>query len=323
MSAPNAARRLSVAVGRRFDSLYLLDGQVKVGELDIEYPEAPRTATGAPMPMFSLLAREHPWDVGEMAFSTYLMCRDLGKPYVALPIFPSRFFPHTGAWANRQTGLKAAADLIGKRVACGSFATNYSVWWRGALTHQYDLPIQKITWVESVEEHLPEYHPPKRFQVERMPGETDPAVVLSEGKTDAASLPGPARGVDLERIAPLYEDPYPEIAAYVEANGFIPINTVVTVRTDTVARNSDLPRLLLDAYNRAKALYDAEIAEGKQDLHMGLSLSRLRDVTGLVLPEYGFRANRTAIQTMIAYCYEQGVIRRLVQPEDLFLLIES
>jgi hypothetical protein len=56
---------------------------------------------------------------------------------------------------------------------------------------------------------------------------------------------------------------------------------------------------------------------------MGLSLRRLRQDTGLRLTDYGFKANRKAIQTMVAYCYEQGIMRKLVEPEDWFLVTGS
>lgn len=275
------------------------------------------------MPMFSQLAREHPWDIGELAFSTYLMAFDLGRPEVALPIFLSRFFAHTGAWVSRQSDIREPADLIERRVACNSFGTNYSVWLRGALAHQYDVPIQRITWVESVEEHLADFRPPRRFNTERMPGEIDALDVVLGGNADAVSLTGSALRADPERLRPLFEDPYPEIAAYAEANGIFPINTVITVRRDAVQRNPDMPGLLLHAFRRAKALYDAEIADGTQDMHSGLSLRRLRELAGLTLPSYGFQENRRAIRVMIAYCYEQGIIRKLYEPEDVFLLTDS
>ena len=34
---------------------------------------------------------------------------------------------------------------------------------------------------------------------------------------------------------------------------------------------------------------------------------------------HGLEANRAAIQMMIAYCYEQGLIKTLYRPEDLFV----
>lgn len=323
MSAANPSTHFTAAIGRRFDNIHILDGTVKVKGIDLEFPQVTRRPTGAPMPMFSPLARDHPWDIGELAFSTYLMSYDLGKPQVALPIFPSRFFAHTGAWVSRQSDISAPTDLIGQRVACNSFGTNYSVWLRGILSHQYDVPVERMTWVESVDEHLLEFHPPKRFTVERIPGETDALDVLFDGKADAVSLTGSALRADPERLRPLFEAPYPEIAAYVEATGVFPINTLITVRRDAVERNPDLPALVLDAFRQAKGLYDAEVVRGEQDMHSGLSLKRLNEEMGLSLPEYGFGANRDAIRLMIAYCYEQGIITNLLEPEDVFLLAES
>ncbi len=208
-------------------------------------------------------------------------------------------------------------------MSCNSFGTNYSVWLRGALTHQYDVATERIIWVESIEEHLPEFRPPRRFLIDRIPGDIDGLNVLLSGKVDAASLTGSAMRADPDRMKPLFGDCYGEIATYIEANGFVPPNTVISVRRDALDRLADMPRLLLDAYRRAKALYDAEILDGKQDMHQGISLRRLREVTGMGLPDYGFQINRRAIQTMIAYCYEQGIIQRIYDPEELFLLTDT
>jgi 4,5-dihydroxyphthalate decarboxylase len=276
------------------------------------------------MPLFTSLAENHTYDIGELAFSTYLMARDLGKPITALPVFASRFFPHTGVWVNRSAqGIESPADLVGRRVVCGSFGTNYSVWWRGAMSHQYDVPIQQVQWLESADEHLADFRPPRRFMVERLAGKSEPVDALMEGKAEAASLPGPARGSDPEKIRPLFADPYREMAAFAERTGCFPINTVLTVRQDAVTRNPDMPRQVYEAFLKAQTLYENEISAGKQDIHMGLSLSQLTQTTGLKLPPHGMGANRDCLRTMIAYCYEQGIIRKLVEPEDVFLLADS
>lgn len=314
----------TAAIGQRYDTPHLLSGEVKPRGIELEFPPVPRNpVTGAPMPLYSLLARDHSWDIGEQAFSTYLMAWNAGRAQIALPIFPSCFFPHTGLWVHRQSGVAQVEDLVGRRVACGSFGTNYSVWCRGVLTHQYDLPVERMTWVESVQEHVAEFRPPARFTVERLPGEREAAVVLSEGETDAASLPGPAGRADPERVKPLFEDPYPELASFAEAHGFMPINTLITVRLDAVERNPEMPRLIFDAFADARACYEADIAAVKEDAHMGLSLLRLKEAIGLDLPRHGFQANRRAIQTMIAFAYSQGIIGKLAEPEDLFLLTDT
>lgn len=253
------------------------------------------------------------------------MCFDAGKPQVALPVFPSRFFPHTGVSVHDGSGIMEPRDLEEKRVGCASWGTNYSVWWRGALTHQYDVSIEKITWVETIEEHLPDYRPPARYTLEKVADERGALTrLLSEGKIDAATQAGGGgarRGSP--HVRPRFADPYPQIRAYVQENPFFPINTVITVSRDAVARNPELPCLMMDAFLKAKRMYDDEVEAGGEDDHMGAGLSRLRQETGLTLTDYGFKANRQANQTMIAYCYEQGVIQNLVSPEELFLVSDS
>jgi 4,5-dihydroxyphthalate decarboxylase len=168
-----------------------------------------------------------------------------------------------------------------------------------------------------------EFTPPKRFVTERIPGSAEPVAILGSGQTDAATLPGPARDADKDKIRPLFEDPYGEIAGFVDQFGFVPANTVITIRRDAIERNPELPRLVFDSWVEAKALYDAEIADGKADPHMGLSLSRLKQATGLALPPHGFAANRACMKAMLAFSYAQGIIPRPIEPEDAFLLPDS
>ena len=40
-------------------------------------------------------------------------------------------------------------------------------------------------------------------------------------------------------------------------------------------------------------------------------------------PEYGFAANRQTIETMVQYCYEQGVTTKRLDPERVFLLTDT
>lgn len=123
-------------------------------------------------------------------------------------------------------------------------------------------------------------------------------------------------------MRPLFSDPYAEIRNFVRDNPFFPINTVITVRKDAVKRNPEMPRLMMNAFIEAKRMYDWEITQINEDDHMGVSLRRLNHETGLKLTDYGFKTNRDCIRTMIGHCYEQGIIRRLVEPEELFLLTD-
>jgi len=184
------------------------------------------------------------------------------------------------------------------------------------------IKVERITWVTTGEEHLPEYQPPRRMGIERVAGSGVPQL-LARGAVDAASLPAGGVGVDQDRARRLFEDPYAECRAFGRQFGFVPANTVITVSREAVQRVPEMPRLMFEAFAEAMGQYEADIAAGKEDEHMGLSLRQLDAAAGLKLPPYGFKANRDCIQAMITFCYEQGIIRKWVTPEDLFLLADG
>jgi 4,5-dihydroxyphthalate decarboxylase len=268
--------------------------------------------------VYTWLANPNEWDIGEVAFSTYFMTHDLGSDHIALPIFPSRMVPHAGLWLHESSGIDTPRDLVGRRVGCNSFGTNYSVWARGVLAHQYDVATQRITWVQSVAEHRRDFQLPARFTIEVLPGNERSEKLLAEGRIDAASMASGAGGPRSRGVRPLFADPLNELRAYVAACETIPINTVLTVRRAVVERYPELPRLLLDAFSAARARQRAT-APNEEDA----IFEPLERVLGRSLIGYGFAANQRAIHEMVAYCYEQGITRRLYDPEALFLLTDS
>ncbi len=331
--------RFTMGIGQRYDSLYLRNGIIKVEGFDIEYPAVPRQVAGgtpeqrrgpgsqgyvAPASMFTAMATNPIYDVGEQAFSTYLQAVDYGKEITAIPVFLSRFFPHSQIAVNIRSGIKGPADLLGKRVGIGSFAINYAVWLRGVLSHQYGVAVEKVIWVQSQPEHFSEYHPPGQYSVEKVPDREALWSLLEAGKIDAVSMPRGPQSHQSPVIQPLFPDPYPAIRDYLKENPFFPINTVVTIPKSTLSKSSELPMAVFSAFQEALNLYREEVVrESRDDEHSGLNLRRLQKETGLSLPDYGFRANVENIRTMIRYCYEQGVIGKDYDPEELFLLTET
>jgi len=301
----------TIGIGHRYDSLYLRNGTVKVEGFDVEYPKPPeREATQprvqiaeryiAPSTMFTSIATKAVYDVGELPLSTYIQSVDKGKEVTAIPVFPSRIFPHNQVAVHSKSGIRRPADLAGKRVGVGFFSKNYAVWLRGVLRHQYDVPVEKIVWVEDEPEHFPDYRAAKRYAIERAPQRSKSPEVKA-----------------------LFENPYPEIKEYFACRVF-PINTIITVPKKTLAKNSAIPQAVFEAFRKAFRLYLEEMKQGKrEDEHGGLSLKRLEKEAGITLPEYGFKANRAAIRMMIHLCFEQGIISRLYEPEELFLLTNT
>ena len=66
------------------------DGSVKADGIDLNYLDLPVEET------FFRMVRHHEFDVAEMSLSSYTVSlhRD-PKPFIAIPVFPSRFFRHS------------------------------------------------------------------------------------------------------------------------------------------------------------------------------------------------------------------------------------
>ncbi|MPZ13915.1 MAG: hypothetical protein GEU73_05755 [Chloroflexi bacterium] len=136
------------------------------------------------------------------------------------------------------------------------------------------------------------------------------------GKIDGVCLA--AGGMrETERTHKIFDDPAQEVRAYVERGCFFPVNTLITLREDVVDQYPELPRRLYEAWVAAERVYRDEMNGGGEPDHMGLSVADLQQM-GIFPTEYGFDANRKNIHMMIQYCYEQGLIPTLYEPEDLF-----
>lgn len=326
--------RFTIGIGNRYDSLYLRNGTVKVEGFDVAYPSPPdksesmppSAGTGyvAPSSIFTAVATDSAYDIGELALSTYLQAVDYGKEITAIPVFPSRFFPHCQIAINLDSGIKEPKDLVGKRFGVGFFSKNYAVWLRGALKEQYDVAAERITWVEDEPEHFLQYRPPKRFIVEKAPPGETLSSLLKLGKINALAAPRAPERNRSPKVGPLFENPYPEIRDYFERYSLFPINTVLTVPKSTLKRDTGFPQSVFVAFSRALELYREEVRSNRRDdEHSGLSLRRLETESGVTLGRYGFRENRENIQKMIRYCHDQGIIRKLYRPEDLFLFTDT
>lgn len=299
-----------------------MDGVVRVEGFDIEFLNY--KGPGGMTEFFRDMVTELSYDIGEQAFAHYLIAKDQGKPLTAIPVFPSRFFPHFGVSVATRAGVRGPKDLVGKRVAAPDWGFNPAVWMRGILAHQYDVPIEKITWVVNSDEPLFRglpYPRSKRFQIEKVRVADDGShgflPLMESGGVDAVFLA--AGGIDPTGASKkMFDDPYPEVEKYVAQTGVFPINTLITLRESVVEAFPELPAALVRAWEKARALYVKETEEGKDADHMGIEVRRLRAM-GVFPQAYGVGPHRMAIRMMIEYCYEQGLIRTLFEPEDLFV----
>src|SRR5450756_629784 len=113
----------------------LLEGRIQPDGIDLTYLNMPVEET------FFRMLRNREFDVAEMSLSSYTVSLFKGSPFIAIPIFPSRFFRHSCIFVNADSGIKEPKDLIGKRVGNPEYQMTAPVWIRGVLSDEYGVPV--------------------------------------------------------------------------------------------------------------------------------------------------------------------------------------
>ena len=67
-------------------------------------------------------------------------------PYVAIPVFPSRVFRHSGIYIRTDRGIKTPADLKGRVVGIPEYQVTAAVWIRGILEDEYGVKPSDLDW---------------------------------------------------------------------------------------------------------------------------------------------------------------------------------
>jgi len=317
---------VTASLGNRFDTRLLIQGKFDLDGYFLRFPDVGEH----PWSSFHAMVTSLPWDIGEQAFSHYMIARDQGVPITAIPVFPSRFFPQLGAVVSSTSGISEPKELEGKRVGVMGFGYNPAVWMRQILMQHYAVDISKVNWIEDENDKFLgglAYPKPAKFHIESASGfdlltkagsNPGPVTALQEGWIDAFFAPaaGPPLTAGIQR---LFLNPEEEIRNWLSNSGVFPINTLITLREDTVARYMDLPEKLFKTMQLAREKYHKS-ARAKDGDHLGIGREFL---TGeqLFPDRYGLEVNRDAIQYMIDSCYQQGLIRKHYKPEEVFLAL--
>jgi 4,5-dihydroxyphthalate decarboxylase len=242
---------------------------------------------------FKQIVRDAKFDVGELAIATYLQAKSFDKPYVLLPaVLVSRGQHHTIAY-NPEKGDLKPSDLTGKRVGLRAYTVTTATWVRGILADEYGVDLNKVEWITFEDPHVAEYRDPPI--VKRAPAGKELAQMLLDGEIDAAvvgdKLPDP-------RLKHLIADHEAAAQRWAQQHHGIPINHMVVVRSELSKSRPDVVkevfRLLVESKNAAGAPKNPE---------------PLR---------FGVEACRPVLETIIDYCYKQGLIPAKLSVDSLF-----
>jgi 4,5-dihydroxyphthalate decarboxylase len=280
---------------------------------------------------FRRMVRDVEFDVCEMAPATYMIARAGGSPFKALPIFIFRRFHHSGFVVRGDAGIRTPKDLEGKKAGVRAYSVSTGIWTRGIFADEFGLDNSKVTWVVDDEEHVTTLKLPAN--VIKAPAGQSLVSMMADGQLQAA-FTGPAgigrAGAPKDgweaSAAGKAADIYPEIivdAAKAEAEwfkrtGIYPTHGLIVVKDSLLAAHPWLARSLFDAFSEAKALYIKQLQAGEVKTDADKSYVQLSSLVGDPLP-YGVKANRHAIDALIRYTYEQGLLPNHYTAADMFV----
>src|SRR3981189_2164630 len=120
----------------------LADGTVRPDGIDLTYLSLPVEET------FFRMMRGREFDASEMSLSSYTASLNAeNPPFIAIPVFPSRFFRHSCIFVNSDRGIREPKDLVGKRVGTPEYQMTAGVWIRGILNDEYKVPLRSVQYL--------------------------------------------------------------------------------------------------------------------------------------------------------------------------------
>jgi 4,5-dihydroxyphthalate decarboxylase len=282
---------LNTMLGNYANLAALKKGEVKSDIVDFDFVDV-KVANQ----LFKAIVREAKYDLAELAIVTYLQAKAFDKPYVLLPaVIVGRGQHHTIAY-NPERGHLDPGDLEGKRVGVRSYTVTTGVWVRGILREEYGVDEKKIHWVTFEDPHVAEFKDPP-FLHRAAPGKSLPQMLL-DGEIDAAivgdTIPDP-------RLKHLIPNPEEAAKKFALAHGGVPINHLVVMRKDIVRERPDAVKEVFRLLHESKLKANLPAT--------GTALDPLR---------FGVEANRQALDVIIGYAYEQGMIPKRFTVDELF-----
>ena len=249
------------------------------------------------------------------------------RPFVALPVFPSRFFRHSSIYVNAAAGIREPADLIGKRIGTPEYQMTAPVWIRGILAERHGVPVDSVTYVTGGEEtpnrdeKLALTLPPN-IRVERIGPDQTLAAMLASGEIDALHTARKPSTYDGARVVRLFPDFQAVERAYWQETGIFPIMHVIAIRRPVYEANRWIAMNLMQAFRAAQDLCYAGLRETAALKGMLPWFNAHAEEAFALMGDdfwpYGLPRNRAALQTFLRYHHESGLSPRVLEVEEMF-----
>ncbi|HEY6199786.1 MAG TPA: hypothetical protein VI231_14330 [Candidatus Binatia bacterium] len=278
-------------------NIAITDGTVKADGFDFEFVPTEDEADA--------------WDCG---FAARVRAYARGLPHISIPAFPNRKFRLAYIFVNSKAGIESAKDLEGKRVGIMQWDNTAGVWARGALQHYYGVDLTRIKWraVKMKKEGVAE-----SIRMEPLEGRGDPDAILDDllvsGGIDAVIGPNILPSITNRdtRTRRLFRDYRAEEQKYFKETRIFPTSHVVTLKQDFVKRHPNAPVALLQAFRKSRdeAFNRLEGPDPSIIIYSwaAAAVGEQRALMGDNYWAYNIENNRTTLEAMTQFAYEQGL----------------
>jgi 4,5-dihydroxyphthalate decarboxylase len=303
----------------------LVDGRVSSDDIALDI------SLMRPREAFTRMLENEEFDVAEVSLANFARLKAEGDTrFVGIPVALSKMFRHSCIYVRSGSGIKKPEDLRGRRVGVSQIDSTGIVFIKGMLQHDYSVAPSQMKWVVGGLE-MPAARP------RQLPQNHGTIECLSEGLTLVGEFVAGRLDVILSNHIPsifktgsrdihrLFKDFKPIERDYYLRTGIFPVMHVVALRAETYQRHPFIAKALYQALTRARdiavnGLYDTDA--------LRLALPWLIDhieeavsVFGDDLWSYGIEANRAAWVALCHYQVEQGLVKKVLAVEDLFLQV--
>jgi 4,5-dihydroxyphthalate decarboxylase len=279
--------------------------------------------------IFWRMMKYEEFDVSELSMGAFLTAAARGRrPFVAIPVFPSRTFRHRCIFINTASGIGRPEELRGKRMGVPEYSMTAAVWLRGLFEHEYGIPPSEIHWIQAGEEQ-----PGRKDRVDfemppgvRMDSKNDRTLneMIASGEIDAMMSPRMPTcflegAPNVRRLFPNYRQAEMD---YFAKTGLFPIMHVMVIRRAIYEKDPWVAQTLYKTFCEAKdlsmrELYDTNILR----VSLPWTSAEYEDTRDLMTADYwpyGLTPNRMNLETLHDYLYEQGLIKQRLNLDELF-----
>jgi 4,5-dihydroxyphthalate decarboxylase len=307
--------RLTLACGA-YDLLRpLIEGVVVPAGIDLN------VLTMASPERHGRMLRHEEFDVCELSLVAYLVALDQGRTFRAIPVFPHRRFRHGYMVKRMNCGVEKPGDLNGKRVGLDTLQNSAGLWMRGILQDHYGVDLKTVEWWCQEEEDVP-FEPAKWMKVRRVPKGKNIDQMLVDGELEAALYPEtlPSIKKGSPKVGLIFPDAKAAEIDYYKKSGIYPIMHTVVIKGEILEKNPWVAVSLQQAFQRSKEICYERMKDPRNFTLVWVK-ETMQEQERIFGPDpwpYNLEDNRKALEAAVRYEYEQGMIKKKFQIEELF-----